>query len=459
MKVRNAWVGISRWLGDTPVADPVDRRNAPFMQVLLICMGTLLPINKVIHLCNQSFRRSMTPSGLLMDVATELLMMAAAWTSLYWIRQGRFREAVKLYLGIMLLLAALAYGAIGLIRLGSDPFPLLLLGLSGLMLGRRELWTTYGLLLLVFAVGTLSDMIRQMPQGNISWDLNHKYSMAVSYMVVAVVLDRTIAALRESLDESNLRGLELQRTNRRLEQEMAERERAQGRLIHAQKMEVAGRIASGVAHDFDNVMNVVLGYAARRERLADQGTQALLGALEGVELAAHRALAISRKLLNFSRQDTPRLEVFDAAQALRDIQPMLRQLFDSDVRIELGMVSEALPIRMDRTQFELMLLNLASNARDAMPEGGIFSVTAATDGNELKLVLKDNGDGMPEDVRRRIFEAFFTTKPIGFGTGLGLAVVNDLIAAHDGSIIVESASGVGTTFQIRLPLAMEHADT
>nr|WP_172624008.1 ATP-binding protein [Rhodanobacter glycinis] len=448
------WGKGQQWLRSTPITDPVDRRNAPFMQILLICMGCLMPINKVIHLFSTRFRDSMTEPGLGMDMATDVLMMVAAWSALYMIRQGRFREAVRMYISLMLVAAVLAYAAIGLERLSNDPFPMLLLGLGGLMLGRKALWSVYGVLMLVFVVGTLSDVLQQLPKGSVEWQWGRKASMSVSYLMVAILLDRTIAALRESLSESNQRGHELEAANRQLEHEMTERERAQGQLVHSQKMEAAGRIASGVAHDFDNVLNVVLGYAMRRERLADQGTGALIGALEGVELAARRALAVSRKLLNFSRQDNLMPEVFDAAQAVREMQPMLRQLFDADTRVRCEVEAEAsLPVYLDRGQFELMLLNIAANARDAMPEGGHFTVTARqASAQELELVLADDGCGMPESVRRHVFEPFYTTKPTGRGTGLGLAVVRDVTVAAGGDLAVESAPGEGTVFRLRLPL-------
>ena len=238
---------------------------------------------------------------------------------------------------------------------------------------------------------------------------------------------------------------------------MAERERAQTQLIHAQKMEAVGRVASGVAHDFDNVLNVALGYAVGRERIADRGASALMDALEGVELSVRRALSISRKLLNFSRQDLSRPEVFDAIAALRELQPMLRQLFGAATRVSLDVGDDALHVRMDRGQFELIALNIAANARDAMPDGGRFAVSAtrAPDADAIDLAFSDSGCGMPESVRARVFEPFYTTKPAGSGTGLGLAVTQDLITQMGGEIRVTSTSGAGTTFLIRLPLVAE----
>lgn len=445
---------VRRWLAAVPVHDPVDRRNAPFMQVLLLCMGCLWPLNKLAYLCFAGFGDAFTAFVLSLDALTDTAMTAVAWLSLVLIRRGHFRRAVRLFIGVMLAVALLAYGMAGLDRLSSDPFPLLLLGLAGLMLGRRALWVVMGVLAALFAVGALADALRQLPSGAVDWAWGRKLPLALSYLMVVVVLDRTIAVLRESLDESRLRGRALARANRHLAREMAERERAQGQLLHAQKMEAVGRIASGVAHDFDNVLSVVLGYARRRERLADQGVPALLAALEGVELAGRRALAVSRRLLDFARQDSLHPEVFDAAQALEDTRPMLRQLFGADTRLEVAVAARGrLPVHMDRGQFELMLLNIAANARDAMPAGGRFAVTLRRDADALELVLADDGCGMPEGVRRRVFEPFYTTKAAGSGTGLGLAVVHELVLSAHGNLGVDSLPGQGTSVRIRLPLA------
>lgn len=443
-----------RWLAGVPVDDPVDRRNAPFMQILLLCMGCLWPLNKLVVLLFTGFGGTFTAFVLSVDTFTDVVMTAVAWLSLVLIRRGHFRRAVRLYIGVMLAVALLAYALVGLDRLANDPFPLLLLGLAGLMLGRRALWTVMGVLAALFVVGALTDALRQLPTGAVDWGWGRKLPLALSYLLVVVVLDRTIAVLRESLDESRLRSRELAYANQRLEREMAERERAQGQLLHAQKMEAVGRIASGVAHDFDNVLSVVLGYAKRRERLADEGVPALVAALEGVELAGRRALSLSRRLLDFARQDSLHPEVFDAVQALDDTRPMLRQLFDADTRVMVAIEAhERLPVHMDRGQFELMLLNIAANARDAMPAGGHFMVTLRRLADALELELADDGCGMSEGVRQRVLEPFYTTKPEGNGTGLGLAVVHELVLAARGRLWVDSAPGEGTIVRIHLPLA------
>ncbi|WP_430391246.1 sensor histidine kinase [Dyella sp. 20L07] len=449
------WLFLAqRWLRDVPVIDPVDRRNATLVQVLMICTGVLMPVIKLIHVLSASFRESMTALVLAADVFSGVLMMAAAWGCLYLVRLGRFRMAVTVYLGVMLLSGAMAHAWFGLKRLSNDPFPLLILGLSGLVLGRRALWQAYVALMGLFCIGLLSDIIQQLPRGAIVWEPGKQISMALSYLVVAVILDRTITALRESLVESNERGLDLERSNRRLEQEIIERERAHEKLVHAKKMEVAGRLSSGIAHDFSNVLAVIVGYASRRERLADAGTAALVDALAGVELSAHRALLVCRRLLSFGRLEDPALEVFDSGQAVEDLVPMLRQLFGADVQMNVVVGDMAKPVLFDRGQFELMLLSLAANARDAMPDGGSFDVhvVALADASQIEIALTDSGLGMSADVKRHVFDPFYTTKPSGSGTGLGLATVYDMMQSVGGEVRVESSPGQGTCFRLRFPM-------
>lgn len=454
--IRSAWNSVQAWLNGVPIEDPVERRNAPFLQLVLIFFGTFMPLNLYYYLFIVGPLPTLSLATAL-NASTDLAVIASAWIGLHWIRKGRLRHAVMLFISVLLGSLTLVYVQLGLNGLVIDPtFPVLSLVLGGLILGRGALWKIFGWLLVMLGAAWVVDLYRAMgAPDQRTWQPSYIVHVTMLYVVIAAVLDRTIWALRNSLQESARHSQSLAATNQLLLHEMAERERAQEQLIHAQKMEAVGRIASGVAHDFDNVLNVVLGFASRRERIADQGTSALVDALEGVDLAARRALSISRKLLNFSRQDLSHPEVFDAVGALRELQPMLRQLFDGETRVRLDTTDAELPIYMDRGQFELMTLNIAANARDAMPSGGQFIVTAsrASDGPSLEIALRDNGSGMSEAVRLNVFEPFYTTKPMGSGTGLGLAVVRDLVRAAHGSIDAESVPGQGTTFRIRLPLA------
>jgi signal transduction histidine kinase len=313
----------------------------------------------------------------------------------------------------------------------------------------------YGAIIGAFALGQLADALWLPGPKHGFWQSFHALPMlAAAYLLVAYAIDCTTRALRMMLAEALQRGEALAKTNVLLKQEMEERERTQHQLIHSQKLDAIGRTASGVAHDFDNVLNVVLGYAAQREQLADLGTPALLNAMQGIELAALRALTISRKLLNFSREEVGVTQVFDANIAIAELEPMLHQLLGNYIQVELQLHAQALPLRLDRSQFELMVLNIAANARDAMPEGGRFTLTMkrCDESPLLRLTLADTGTGMSEDVRSKVFEPFYTTKPFGRGTGLGLSVVASMVEAAHGTIHVDSALHQGTRFQICLPM-------
>ncbi|MGN7916514.1 sensor histidine kinase [Lysobacter sp. 22409] len=447
------WKPFAHWLRSAPIADAVDRRNAPAMQLLLLFYGIALPANWAWHLSSRPI-----PAGWAIVLLLDLTTAALALLCVRLIRRDRYRTAMMLFLGALLTSLALAFHKLGTqAQLIDQTAMILTLVIAGVVLGRRALWTVFALLLAIFAIGFATDAhnTAKGPQwiGNA---LRNAPSLVASYLIITAILDRAVTALRESLDESNARGRELQL-------EMARRERAQTQLIHAQKMEASGRLASGIAHDFNNILGLIQGFAAQRDAALDlsdprERSAALAAALEGVEEAAERGCAVTRKLLIFSRNDVLRIETFDAARALRDLQPMLRQLLPAAVRLELPAVAAALPVRLDRSEFELMVLNIAANARDAMPDGGRFAIAATAQGGEIEIRLADNGLGMDEHVRERVFEPFFSTKLAAHGTGLGLSVVHDLVKALGGDIRVDSAPGAGTAFTIRLPLAHEAVD-
>lgn len=443
---------IPQWLGSAPIADPVDRRNAPVMQLLLLFYGLLLPANWAWRLASGGEIHE----ARMFIFAVDMLVAALALVSIAMIRNGRFRPAIVLFVAMQLVSLGIVFAMAGVLSQLIDPAPTMLtLVISGLVLGRRALWIAYGLLMVVFAIGFAVDVQRAIASGgSVGGALVNLPAVTISYTIITIILDRSIKALRESLAESNARGRELQR-------EMAERERAQSQLIHAQKMEATGRLASGVAHDFNNVLDLVLGFARQRHGLREDGSaseqaQALEGVLDGVETAAQRGVTLTRKLLAFSRRDLLRIENFDARDALAEMRPMLRQLFPPSVRLDLQPGQAAAPVRLDRSEFELMLLNIAANARDAMPDGGTFSVEIARPSvDTVQIVLADSGHGMDAHTMQRIFEPFFSTKDIGAGTGLGLAVIHDLVKVAGGSIVVDSAPGRGARFILRLPAAVD----
>lgn len=460
------WRHVLEWLKKAPVTDPIDRRNAPFMQLLLIYIGCkTLPYKIYLLLFNPSYKiffpghewPGAPPFPMAFDLGTDLLLTVSAWAGLYMIRKGAFRQAVMLLLCAMALEALIAYAAFGYLIWRVDMIAFEVFALAGFMHSRKALWLLFGAFILASAAGMTTDYFRNPQVMHSLRVYNALPPLILAYFVLVVILDRTSTSLRRALAESD-------RQRHQLQQEMAERERAQEQLLHAQKVDAIGRLSSGIAHDFNNVIGIILGFSLERHRLDEPGAVrnaealALANALDGVEMAARRGAAISRKLLNFSRSDITRAEVFDAIAALEELVPMLHQLFPSSIRLVLETGDSPLPICFDRSQFELAILNIASNARDAMPDGGEFIIAAAGGDSFASLTLRDSGSGMSDEVRQHIFEPFFTTKPASKGTGLGLAVIHRLIQNAGGRIEVESSTATGTSLRIELPLATAPVD-
>lgn len=437
------------WLWRAPVADPVDRRNAPMLQVVLLILGALPPLLWAyrIALSGIPWRSEETASAIMSMAVSAFALFGVAL-----IRHGRFQWAIRQTLALIAIVMILSHALEGSNRQGYEqPLVIVWMVLAGLMIGRRALWLMYACVVAALVAGGVVDAGRGNP---IDTPMNVAISVvigAVIHLLIAIVVDRSVRALRESLDDATRRGDALAAANRRLQAEMAERERVQQQLIHAQKVEAVGRLASGVAHDFNHLLSLILGYAEKGRRLDDAGEAKK--ALAGVEAAARRATAVTQRLLTFGRRDPARVERFDLVDALRDLQPMLRQLFDPGVRIAYDVPDAPLPIEFDRAQLDLVVLSIASNANDAMPDGGRFEVVLRTgeDGAPVTLTLRDSGHGIEPHVRARLFEPFFTTKPAGRGTGLGLSVARDLVAAAGGRIEVDSEAGRGTAFRVVLP--------
>jgi len=242
-----------------------------------------------------------------------------------------------------------------------------------------------------------------------------------------------------------------------ISQDITERRSLETQVQQAQKMEAIGQLAGGIAHDFNNLLTAILGYG---ELLTDQiGPDKALGQdLREMMKAAQRAAALTRQLLALSRKQVLTVTALDLNQVVRTIDAMLRRLIGEHITITTVLADDLDAVMVDATQIEQVLMNLALNARDAMPQGGELTIrtwNAKAGGDDatlsVKLSVTDTGTGMPPEIQAKIFEPFFTTKERGYGTGLGLAVVHGIVTQLRGSIRVESAMGHGTTFQIDLP--------
>ncbi len=246
-----------------------------------------------------------------------------------------------------------------------------------------------------------------------------------------------------------------------------QRESRESELRQAQKMEALGRMAGGIAHDFNNALMVIFGGIDLVRRGLDRGAEpeVLDRHLNMTEQAAQQARGFTRRLLDFSRRSESRPSDFSPLDTLRAMGDLLRQALGEKVVLEIRSVGRVPGVRMDPVQFEQVVLNLAVNARDAMPAGGRFEVVLELVGADdlqaiadgiggrpwVRLRFSDTGEGMTPEVMEKLFEPFFTTKAITKGTGLGLAMVYGIVQSARGHIEVSSEPGSGTEFRIYLP--------
>jgi signal transduction histidine kinase len=223
-------------------------------------------------------------------------------------------------------------------------------------------------------------------------------------------------------------------------------------LRQAHKMEAVGRLAGGVAHDFNNILSVVLGTsAALLEELEPDAP--LRAEIEAIRKAGERAGALTRQLLAFSRQQILAPRVVDLGEIVAGLAPFLRRLLDDDVALAVERAPGPAPVVADTGQLEQVIVNLVINARDAMPDGGVVTIETAVVDREVVLTVADTGQGMDAATRARVFEPFFTTKENGKGTGLGLSTVYGIVAQSGGHVAVDSAPGAGATFTLRFARA------
>ncbi|MFZ5479918.1 MAG: ATP-binding protein [Myxococcota bacterium] len=223
-------------------------------------------------------------------------------------------------------------------------------------------------------------------------------------------------------------------------------------LLHLQKMEAVGELAAGVAHDFNNQLAVILGYAGLL-RASARGDTRVAEFAGRIARAAEEAGALTRQLLAFSRRGFLQAKVVDLVEVVGGLGAMLGRLVGSHIELAIEPWPEPVPAKVDPQQLEQVIANLVNNARDAMPGGGHIRLATAVRDGRAAIVVADDGAGMDRATLSRIFEPFFTTKERGKGTGLGLSTAYGIVSQSGGTIEVESEPGVGTTFTVFLPLA------
>jgi nitrogen-specific signal transduction histidine kinase/ActR/RegA family two-component response regulator len=255
--------------------------------------------------------------------------------------------------------------------------------------------------------------------------------------------------------------------------DVSEQRRLEAQLLQSQKMEAVGRLAGGVAHDFNNLLGVITGYSGLLSRSLAPNDAVAQNRVDQIKKAADRATALTRQLLAFSRKEVIQPKVLDLNEIVHDVEKMLLRLIGEDIVLTTKLDAGLGRVKADRGQIDQVMVNLAVNARDAMPNGGQIIIETAnavldeqyarshpdvTPGPYVVLTVSDTGHGMDDATRSHIFEPFFTTKPEGEGTGLGLATVFGIAKQSAGHINVYSEPGQGATFKFYLPRVEEEVD-
>jgi nitrogen-specific signal transduction histidine kinase/CheY-like chemotaxis protein len=258
-----------------------------------------------------------------------------------------------------------------------------------------------------------------------------------------------------------------------LAQDVTERVALEERLRQSQKMEAVGRLAGGVAHDFNNLLTVILGYAQILSDGVPQGSR-LADSTGQIKSAAERAAGITRQLLAFSRKQVLTPRIINLNDTVMNLDSLLRRLIGEDIEVLTAPAVDLGSVKADPGQIEQVIMNLALNARDAMPHGGKLTLETANaqlddsyasehqpiaSGNYVMLAVSDTGTGMSPEVQARIFEPFFTTKEVGKGTGLGLSTVYGIVKQSGGYIWVYSEPERGATFKIYFPRVDQVVET
>jgi two-component system, cell cycle sensor histidine kinase and response regulator CckA len=281
-------------------------------------------------------------------------------------------------------------------------------------------------------------------------------------------------ALAKSNDELDSqvreRTAELERANDALRRQMEEHQKLESQLWQAQKLESIGTLAGGIAHEFNNILNIIKGYALLIRQTPSIG-ESIAESVNVIDQSVERGAYEVKQLLTLARKTESRLTLCNPNDLLLELAKLLKQTLPKTIELTLDLDSKIPPLAIDTNQINQALLNLAINARDALPNGGELSLKTmaversqvpdpdATAESYLCIEVRDNGIGMSAGVRARIFEPFFTTKSVGDGSGLGLAIVYGIVKSHNGFIDVDSKPTHGTTFRIYLPIAAHEETT
>lgn len=426
------------WFKHIPFIAPQTKRNALTLQALLGVTCVIASLLTVFSFITNDI-------GVAAGKWHILLITIGAAGCFFVLRSGQFRLAAGLTVLGGLALIGLSYQAYGLRAQTALQFAQLLpLLLAGLLLGRGAMWATALANAAALVVGAKIDMGLAGNPAAKAEVLPALLLAGMNLLVLVAVLDRLILSTRRAIKRSE----ELDATCLALEREVAEKEQAYARLLQTQRMEAIGRLSTGIAHDFHNILSVIFGLATSPLLPSDSPAPILAK----IRKAADHGTALTRRLLSFGRTQSKELATFDLVEAIEEMKPLIEPMFFGDSNVALELPASGILVRMDREELELVLLNIASNARDAMPNGGRFTLRVEPEPGRARIELEDTGIGMTPDVLAKVFEPFFTTKPKDKGTGIGMAVVHRFVKDCGGSITIESTPQAGTRIAIRIPV-------
>ncbi len=459
----NPWRRLAHLLSLGTDPEDMERfRRTLFMGVLLL--GALLAI------ATAALQSDLLRPEMRLPVQLYLLAWSAAHVPMF--RATRRADLRRLYL-FHLFGSLLTLGVV-IASVQIEP-----IGILGVQLAYHAACLVEAMLLLPFAdfakfVGVSSAFhgiatVLRLPHRSLTTDLD---LLAGTLIPLAAFAGLTLMASR-LLERLLLRMTsyqqEISRQNEHLEAEVSRRaaamEAQQQQILQMQKMEALGTLAGGVAHDFNNLLTAILGFASEIRLLTDQADE-VHQAAQVIERAGQRAAVMTRQLLGMARMGKQQSVGVDLHKLVNDVAQLLSRTLDKRIEVELDLAASPPVVQGDPGQLQQVVLNLAVNARDAMPEGGrlllrtglrplglegVPAVAGLAPGRYLSLSVEDSGTGIPADIRGRIFEPFFTTKGPGKGTGLGLAVVYGIVRNHGGTIELDSEVGRGTRFEILLP--------
>lgn len=434
----NAVRRMAEGSGRTADVAPQDRRNALMLQTVLAITVAAAAATTAHSLVGG---RGIASSESWGPLTVAVYALACLWLT----HRGRYRLSAALTVCGGLTLIGLSYAIYGLqAQAGLQMTQLIPLLFAGLLLGRAAVWWTTLASAVALALGARIDLMRAANAAASAQVLPDLLLSTLNFLLLAVILDRLILSSQRAIERSDA----LDAACADLEREIEEKERAYARLLHTQRMEAIGRLSTGAAHDFGNILHVILSLASAPGSQADERERTLAM----IRQAAQRGAVVTRRLLSFSRTQERQVSVFDLAESIAGMRPLIEPMFHGDIRVRFDIATPQLFVEADRDELELALLNIAGNACDAMPDGGRFGLAIERDGDHALIRIEDTGMGMTSEVSERLFEPFFTTKPKDRGTGIGMTIVQRFVADSGGRIDVDSAPGRGTRIDLRLPL-------